>query len=61
MASNFKDFFVLDHLLMLCLNLSDTAIINFKFVGYSCIIYDISNSEEIHLLENSALDNRGYM
>ena len=61
MASSFKDLFVLDDLPMLCLNLSDTVIINFKVVDYSCIIHDISNSEEIRLLENSALDNHGYM
>ena len=46
---------------MLCLNLSDIAIITVKGVDYCCIIYHFSKSEAIHLLENSVLDDRGYI
>ena len=46
---------------MLCLNISDIAIITVKGVDYRCIIYDISKSEAIYLLENSALQDRVYI
>ena len=46
-------------LTILCLNISDIAIIAVKVVDYPCIIHDISKSEAIHLLNNSALDDRG--
>ena len=45
---------------MLCLNISDIAIITVKNVDYRCIIYNISKSEAINLLENSVLKDRGY-
>ena len=45
---------------MLCLNISDIAIITVKNVDYHCIIYNISKSEAINLLENSVLKDRGY-
>ena len=48
-------------LTMLCLNLSDVAIITVKNVGYCCIIHDISKPEAIHLLENSVIDVCGYI
>ena len=46
---------------MLCVNISDIAIIVIKGVDYHCIIHDISKSEEILLLENSVLDDPGYI
>ena len=48
-------------LTMLCLNISDITIIINKDVDYRCIIYDIIKSEAVYLLENSAVDDRGYM
>ena len=45
---------------MLCLNVSDIAIITVKNVDYCCIIYNISKSEVINLLENSVLEDRDY-
>ena len=44
---------------MLCLNLSNIAIISVKGVDYRCFIHDISKSNAIHLLKNSALFDRG--
>ena len=46
---------------MLCLNISDIAVVIVKGIDYFCIIHDISKSEAIHLLENSVLDDRGYI
>ena len=46
---------------MLCLNISDIAIITVKNVDYRCIMYNISESEAIHLLENSVLEDRRYI
>ena len=46
---------------MLCLNVSDIAIILVKSVCYRCIIYNLSKSEAINLLENSVLEDRGYI
>ena len=48
-------------LTMLCLNISDIAIIKVKGVDCRWTIHDISKSEAIHLLENSVLDDRGYI
>ena len=45
---------------MLCLNISDVAIIIVKGVDYCCIIYDISRFQAIHL-ENYVLKDRGYI
>ena len=45
--------------MMLCLNLSDIAIITVQGVDYCRIIYGISKSDTIHLLENSVLDDSG--
>ena len=45
---------------MLCLNISDIAIITVKNVDYCCIMYNISKSEVINLLENSVLEDRDY-
>ena len=46
---------------MLCLNISDIAIITVKGVDYRCIIHDLTKSEAICLLENYMLDDCGYM
>ena len=46
---------------MLCLNISDIAIITIKHVDYCCIIHYISKFEAIHLLKNSVLDHCGYI
>ena len=46
---------------MLCLNISDLAIIVVKNVDYCCIVYNISKSEAINLLESSVLEDRGYV
>ena len=48
-------------LTMLSVNISDIAIIIFKGIGYRCIFYDINKSEAIISLENSALEDRGYL
>ena len=47
-------------LTMLCLDISDIAIIAVKAVDYCSIIHD-SRSEAINLLKNSGLDDRGYI
>ena len=47
--------------MMLCLNISNIAIITVKNVDYYSIIHDTGKSETIHLLENSVLDDRGYI
>ena len=44
---------------MLCLNISDIAIITVKGVGYPCIPHGISKFEAIHQLEKCVLDDRG--
>ena len=41
--------------------LSGIAIITIKNVDYRCIIHEISKSEAINLLENSALEDCGYI
>ena len=49
-------------LTMLCLNLSNIAIITVKGIHYCCIIHDISKSEAIRLLQkNYVLDDLGYI
>ena len=48
-------------LTILCPNLSDIAVISVKNVDYHCIIHNISKSEAINLLENSVLEDRGYI
>ena len=45
---------------MLCLYLSDIAIITVKGVDYRCIIHDTSQSEATDLLKNSVLEDREY-
>ena len=42
-------------------NISDIAITTVKNVGYCCIIHNICKSEATNLLENSVLENRGYL
>ena len=46
---------------MLCLNISDIAIIAVKNVDYCCIMYNIGKSEAINLLKNSVLEDHGYI
>ena len=46
---------------ILSINIRDIAIITIKNVDYCCIIYNINKSEAITLLENSVLENCGYL
>ena len=46
-------------LMILCLNISDIAIITVNGVDYRSKIHHISKSEAIYLLNNSVLDDRG--
>ena len=46
-------------LTMLCLNLSDIDISTIKKVDNRFVIFDISKSDAIYLLENSVLDDLG--
>ena len=48
-------------LTMVSVNISDISMISIKNVVYRCIIYNISKSEAINLLENSVLEDRGYV
>ena len=49
-------------LLMLCLGIGNISIITVKNIDYGCIIHDINKSDSImHLLENSVLDDHGYI
>ena len=44
-------------LMMLCLNLNGITIITVKNIDYRSIIYAISKSDTMNLLENSVLDD----
>ena len=44
-----------------CLNINGIAIITVKNVDYRRIIHNICRSEAINLLENSVLEDRGYI
>ena len=46
---------------MLCLNITNFAIITVKDVDYCCIIHGINRSEANNLLENSVLDDRWHI
>ena len=48
-------------LLMMSPNNSDISIIFVKGVDYHCIIYDVRKSDTIHLLENSMLNDCGFI
>ena len=48
-------------LTILCLNISNIAIITVKNADYCCIIHDINKSTAINLLENSVPEDRGYI
>ena len=48
-------------LTMFSVNKSDIAIVTVKNVDYYRIIHKISKSEAINLLENSVLENRGFI
>ena len=60
---NFQDYVCngCHDLLMLCVNISDNAIVTVKGADYYCIIHDNSKSGAINLLKNSVLENRGYI
>ena len=60
MDSNFKIMYVMA-VMIWCLNISDITIVTVKNVDYRCIIYNISKYEAISLLENSVLEDRGYL
>ena len=47
-------------LTMFSLDITDFAIITVKDLDHCCIVHGISESEAIHLLENSVLDDRGH-
>lgn len=46
---------------MMSPNISDNTIITVKAVDYCCIIYGISKSDAIHLIESSALNDDGFI
>ena len=48
-------------LTMLSVNINDIAIITVKNVDYRCIIHNINKSEAINLLQNSLLEECGYI
>ena len=48
-------------LTILCVNISDIAVITVKDIDYHCIIHNISESEAINLLEHFVLEDRKYM
>ena len=48
-------------LIMISVNISDIVVIPIKNVDYRCIMHKISKSEAINLLENSVLEDRGYI
>ena len=48
-------------LTMVSVHISNIAIINIRKVNYCCIIHKISKSEAIYSLENSLLEDRGYI
>ena len=47
--------------MVLCLKLSDIAIISVKNREYFCVIHDINKSETIYLKENPLFKNCGYI
>ena len=62
MSSSFKILYkmVVLVLTILCLNISDIAIVTVKNFDYRCIIHNVSKSEPISSLENSFLENRSF-
>ena len=48
-------------LTILSVNISDIGIITVANLDYCCIIHNISKSEAINLLENSVLEDCGYI
>ena len=49
------------NLTMLCFNMSYIATITVKSVDYRCTNHDVCKSKAINLLENSILEDRGYI
>ena len=60
MGLNFKIPIVMFFMIWWCV-VSDIAIITVSWVDYCCIIHGISKCDTIHLLENSVVDDRGYI
>ena len=56
MGTNFKILYAI-FATMLCLNISDIAIITVKKVDYRYIIHNISKSEAFNLLKNCIFDD----
>ena len=48
-------------LTVLCLNISDIAVITVKNVDYRSIIHNVNKSEAMNLLENSLLEDLSYI
>ena len=48
-------------LTILFLNITDIAIITVENIGYRCIIHNLNKSEVINSLQNSVLEDRGYI
>ena len=46
---------------MMCINIGDVAVITSRVVDYYCIIFHISKSDGINLLENSVLNDLRYI
>ena len=60
MGLNFKIPIVMFFMIWWCV-VSDIAIITVSWVDYCCIIHGISKCDTIHLLENSVVDDPGYI
>ena len=62
MSSSFKILYkmVVLVLTILCLNISDIAIVTVKNFDYRCIIHNVSKSEPISSLKNSFLEDRSF-
>ena len=50
-----------DDLTMLCLNITNFAVVTVKDADYCCIIHDINKSEANNLLENSVVDDHWHI
>ena len=46
---------------MLCIDISDIALMTVKNVDYRCIIHNISKSEAINLFESAVLEKPVYI
>ena len=48
-------------LTILSVNISDITVITVKDADFRCVIHNISKSDAINLLENSVLEDLGYL